>query len=146
MKKICSFPTGAINLKKYNGELIISEEAKREEINIQLAKSLVAKFVTTPHFDVTFEKMNVSFDPKNIISLDQFGTVYPTIKVIDNWGILTVENGALMSPNWNKITITPPIEINANIVKGDGWTLELNVDLYTIRKDIYTTNYFLTKK
>jgi hypothetical protein len=133
-------------LKVYNGELIINEETKREELNIQLVKSQIEKFITNQHFELQFEKMNVSFDPRNIISLDKFGTVYPTIRVTDNWGILTVQNGALMSPNWNKITITEPTETTSNIVKGDGWTLELNVDLYTIRKDIYSNNYYLTKK
>ncbi len=133
-------------LRTYNGELIISEETKREESNIQLVKSQITKFVTNPHFELLFEKMNVSFDPRNIVSLDKFGTVYPTIRVTDAWGILTVQNGALMSPNWNKITITEPIDINSNIVKGDGWTLELNIDSYTIRKDIYSANYYLTKK
>ncbi|HEX6172079.1 MAG TPA: hypothetical protein VFZ33_20490 [Chitinophagaceae bacterium] len=133
-------------LKTYNGELIISEETKREELNIQLVNSQIAKFVTNPHFELLFEKMNVSFDPRNIISLDEFGTVYPTIRITDTWGILAVQNGALMSPNWNKITITEPTETDSNIVKGDGWTLELNVDLYTIRKDIYSANYYLTKK
>ncbi len=133
-------------LKNYSGEVIISEETKREELNIQLVKFQVARFITSPHFELLFEKMNVSFDPRNIISLEEFGTVYPTIRITDNWGILTVQNGALMSPNWNKITITEPTESNSNIVKGDGWTLELNVDLYTIRKDIYSANYHLTKK
>ncbi|MBX2970400.1 MAG: hypothetical protein KF803_13610 [Cyclobacteriaceae bacterium] len=133
-------------LKMYNGELIISEEEKREEENTQLVKSLILKFVTNPHFDLLFEKMNISFDPTNIISLDNLGSVYPTIRIADNWGILTVENGALMSPNWSKITVTEPLEQDSNIVKGDGWTLELNLEQYTILKDIYTNNYYLEKK
>lgn len=133
-------------LKIYNGELIISEETKREESNIQLVKSQIEKFVTNPHFELLFEKMNVSFDPRTIISLHKFGTVYPSIRITDNWGILTVQDGALMSPNWNKITITAPTETDSNIIKGNGWTLELNLDLYTIRKDIYSANYHLTKK
>ena len=63
----------------------------------------------------------------------------------DNWGILEVENGALMAPNWNKITITPPIETNEGIIIGDGWTLELNTDLYTIEQEPSTGNYFLNR-
>ena len=143
---VISLQTDPSILKLYNGEQILNEEAQREETNIQLVKSQVEKFVTNPHFDLTIENISASFDPRNIIPLDEFGTVYPTIRVTDNWGILTVKNGALMSPNWSKITITEPVEISANVVKGDGWTLELNTDAYTIRKDMYTTHYYLTKK
>jgi hypothetical protein len=132
--------------KSYNGETILAEEERREKLTAELIRAQTEKFVTNPHFDLAFEKMSISFDPRNVISLDTSGTVYPTIRVTDHWGILTVENGALLSPNWSKITVTVPTDVNSNIVRGDGWTLELNVDLYTIRQDIYSKNYYLTKK
>lgn len=54
--------------------------------------------------------MNVSFDPRNIIPVEDKGTVYPQIRVTDNWGILEVTKGALMSPNWDKISVSSPVK------------------------------------
>jgi len=35
--------------------------------------------------------------------IENKGTVYPNIRVTDKWGILSVDSGALMSINWDKI-------------------------------------------
>ena len=89
--------------------------------------------------------MNVSFDPRNIIPVEDKGTVYPVIRVTDKWGVLTVEKGALMSPNWDKISITNPNQAEDKKISGEGWTLEL-VDGYMIKKDEVTGNQTLVKK
>lgn len=89
--------------------------------------------------------MSVSFDPRNIMPIEDKGTIYPNIRVTDVWGILTVENGALMSQNWDKISITNPVKTEDKKIIGDGWTLELT-DAYTIEKDSTSGNYKLIKK
>jgi len=89
--------------------------------------------------------MNVSFDPRNIVPIEDVGTVYPTIRVTDNWGILEVNNGALMSKNWDKISISSPVTITDQKVEGDGWILTLNAN-YTLHKEEETNNYRLVKK
>ena len=73
-----------------------------------------------------FENMSISFDPINIVPIENIGTVYPTLRVTDNWGILTVENGSLLSADWKNVKVSEPIEINDKTIKGDGWILELN--------------------
>lgn len=88
--------------------------------------------------------MNVSFDPRNIIPIEDKGTVYPNIRVTDLWGILTVENGALMSSNWDKISISNPARTEDKKIFGDGWILELT-DGYTIEKDGASGNYKLKR-
>lgn len=128
----------------YNGKTIIKEEAEREERTQKLIAEYKLKFIQQPHFEIRFEKMNVSFDPRNIIPLEDKGTVYPNIRVTDLWGILTVENGALMSPNWDKISISNPVKTENKKISGDGWILELS-DGYTIIKDKDSGNYKLVK-
>lgn len=86
--------------------------------------------------------MNVSFDPRNMVPIEDKGTVYPNIRVTDKWGILTVENGALMSPNWDKISISNPTQTTDKKISGDGWTLELS-NGYTVEKDQTSGNYKL---
>ena len=136
--------TGLI-LDKYDGEKIISEETQREEKTKQLIILLKNKFITQPHLVLNFEQMNVSFNPGNIMPLEDKGTVYPNIRVTDNWGILTVEHGALMSPNWDKISVSAPVTNEKNKISGDGWTLELK-EGYSVIKDENSGNYKLIKK
>ncbi|MCW1962635.1 hypothetical protein [Chryseobacterium viscerum] len=128
----------------YNGKAIMKEEAEREEKTKKLIAEYKLKFIQRPHFEIKFEKMNVSFDPRNIVPLEDKGTVYPNIRVTDLWGILTVENGALMSPNWDKISISNPVKTENKKISGDGWTLEL-ADHYAIVKDESNGNYKLIK-
>lgn len=137
--------TADLTLNQYNGEVIISEEKTREEKTKKLIAEYKSKFIIQPHFELVFEQMNVSFDPRNIMPIQDKGTVYPNIRVTDNWGILTVNNGALMSSNWNKISITIPLKIEDNNISGDGWTLELK-DGYSVTKNENTGNYELAKK
>ncbi len=128
----------------YNGSSIFESEKIRAEKIKQQKIAYLKKFVEDAHFDIAFEKMNVSFDPRNIFPLENKGTVYPNIRVSDQWGILTVENGALMSPNWNKISISAPLSITPKIISGDGWKLELT-DGYEAVKEEHSGNYKLRK-
>lgn len=132
-------------IDSYNGETIIQEETTREEKTKQLIAEYKSKFIEQPHFEIEFEKMNVSFDPRNIIPIEDKGTVYPNIRVTDLWGILTVKKGALMSSNWGKISVTNPTGTDGRKIIGDGWTLELT-DGYMVEKDEANGNYKLSKK
>lgn len=129
----------------YNGKAILQEETEREERNKRIVAEYKLKFIEQPHFEVKFVKMNVSFDPRNIVPIEDKGTVYPNIRVTDVWGILTVEKGALMSPNWDKLSIANPIQTEGQKITGDGWILEL-ADGYALEKNSVSGNYKLIKK
>lgn len=129
----------------YNGAAIAQSEKIRAEKIQQQIQAYLKKFIQDPHFEISFEKMSVSFDPRNIFPLENKGTVYPNIRVSDTWGILTVENGALMSPNWNKIVVSPPLSFTPEIITGDGWKLELKPG-YEATKEEASGHYKLRKK
>ncbi len=132
-------------LPQYKGELIKKEEnARMEKANARIAEYKL-KFITLPHTELRFEKMNVSFDPRNIVPVEDKGSVYPSIRVSDNWGILTVENGALMSTNWDKIAVALPTKTDGRKISGDGWVLELN-EGYILQKNMSTGNYELMRR
>lgn len=133
------------NSATYNGKQITQEEDKREEEIKKVQVAYKKQFIESPHVELGFEQMNVSFDPRNIMPLEEYGTVYPNIRVTDNWGILTVEHGALMSPMWDKITVSVPISIGEKKVTGDGWVLELN-EGYSLEKNNKDGHYRLVKK
>lgn len=132
-------------LTLYDGKTIVQEEEARETRRKKLVSEYKIKFIEQPHFELKFEQMNITFDPRNIMPVEDKGTVYPNITVTDLWGILEVENGALMSPNWDKISLTIPIRIEGKEITGDYWTLKLTEN-YRIKKDETTGNFTLVKK
>ena len=74
---------------------------------------------------MVFLNMRISFDPSNLIPLDDMGTVYPNLRISDEWGILTVENGALVKSDWSGVVLEAPQTVAERRAVGDGWTLEL---------------------
>jgi len=129
----------------YNGDAIEREEVSRETRIAQQIHHYKQIFLEEPHFDIFLERMNMSFEYQNISSLEDKGVVYPVIRITDVWGILDVKNGALISPEWNKATISAPTVLQEKILRGDGWELELDEN-YFVQKDDITGNYFLKKK
>jgi hypothetical protein len=67
------------------------------------------------------------------------------MRITDNWGILTVTGGALLSKNWDKVTVCEPAVMNSEKISGEGWTLELN-HAYKVEKNLSGRNYSLKKK
>ena len=129
----------------YNGKIIIQEETEREEKTIKMINEIIQKFIELPHFELQFENMSITFDPNNIMPIENYGNYYLNIRIIDLWGTLIVENGALMSLNWDKIFIANPVKTENNKIIGEGWTLDLKDD-YIIEKEETTGNYKLSKK
>jgi hypothetical protein len=130
---------------QYGSIDITDEETTRQAANQKRVDDLKKKLILDSHLDLFFEQMQVSFNPTEVISLDEHGTVYPEIRVTDKWGILTVTSDALMSPSWNKITVTHPDKIEGRLAAGAGWTLELNTDRYELVKDA-NGNFLVSKK
>lgn len=119
----------------YGYQRIENEEMEREKKRIEKIAKLKDKFIEGPTLELSFLHMNISFDPRNITPLENLGTVYPNLKIIDDWGILTVENGALMASDWSKVIVTAPTLIEDGIVEGDGWKLELEPKWMVIQRD-----------
>jgi hypothetical protein len=131
--------------EKYNyAQITAKEKVREDEINKKITyyKNL---FTNAPCLKLVFEKMNVSFNPSNIVPLDSLGTVYPTIRVTDKWGILDVTEGALMAPNWKYIIVSNLINTTTQSITGKGWTLTLNEN-YKIVEQTDTGNYVVEKK
>lgn len=113
--------------KAYNIEQITESEEKRELKRQELVKTYKARFLGDSIIRISLENMSIGFNPSNLMPLDSFGTVYPNIRITDNWGILEVDScGALMSPDWRRVTISYPAMISDTLIAGRGWRLRLN--------------------
>ncbi len=129
----------------YGGNRIENEENKREEdIKLKTAE-YKARFIENPHLEITLEKMSISFDALNIFPLEGLGSVYPAMRLTDSWGVLTVNDGALLGPNWKKVTVSKPLEIREGKVTGKGWVIDLEPG-YEVVKNNDNDNYTIKKK
>lgn len=114
----------------YAGDSLRASEAERDNRRQKRLAEHRARFIDGPIlvFQLT-EKVSYGFDPNNVESLDDLGTVYPTLQVSDAWGILEVTGGALMileGPRVSRVQVPAPADRSKRRVQGDGWTLELN--------------------
>ncbi len=114
----------------YNGDALSIAENERERKRQQRLASYRAKLVDGTVLAIPLQKMNLQFNPNNLLPLDGRGTIYPTIRVVDLWGVLNVTQGALMNEMFTKMYVpaTPELESQSNTqsLRGDGWTLDLN--------------------
>jgi hypothetical protein len=51
-------------------------------------------------------------------------SVSATMRISSDWGVLEVQNVALLRPDWSAVSIAAPTTLGSTL-KGDGWTLEL---------------------
>lgn len=70
-----------------------------------------------------------SYNPNNVLGIDESNTVYPTMRLVDAWGVLTVTNGAWLERDATghliRARVPAPADLSARPLKGDGWSLEL---------------------
>ena len=110
---------------QYEGAALHSAEVEREKKRQQILALNLAKFVDGPILTLPFLKMHVQFDPRNLQPLENSGTVYPTMRITDDWGIFEATNGALMKADWSAVIVVAPSVSAGSSLRGDGWTLEL---------------------
>lgn len=124
------------NKEQYNYANINDSELEREKKRIINKAKYEKMFLKEPVLKLTFEKMNISFNPNNLFTLDNYGTVYPTLRITDSWGVLIVNEGALLSSNWKNVKVTQPLKISDSLIEGKGWKLELNNTWKLVRSQL----------
>ena len=109
---------------RYAGEQVFADERQRHEQHRKAEADWTAKLVTGPVLRLPFAQMNFSFDPNAVFPLPPHGSVYPSTRISDAWGVLTVEGGgALIDPNFGGVTVAAPAADGG--LSGPGWRLEL---------------------
>lgn len=111
----------------YDGAALRSVEVEREKTRQQTLVLNRAKFVDGPVLTIQLHHANIQFNPQTLQPLEKSGTVYPTMRISANWGVLEVHNGALLKSDWSAVSVVAPT-IMGTPLKGDGWTLELKPD------------------
>lgn len=131
---------------EYGYKKIVDEEMSRSSIHQSSLDEYRDKFFERTRLEIRLEDMTMSFDPTNLIPLDEDeGIIYPQIILSDNWGILTVkEGGVLLRSDWHWLVVSEPTEITDDRIMGEGWVIELN-EGYGIEEN-FEGNYILIKR
>ena len=107
-----------------DGTLRTAEEARERE---RLARQTAwrAALVDGPVLVLPLAKAGFQFNPQNLAALDVVGTVYPTLRLSDEWGELVVVEGgaALVHADHKRATVALARE-GAGLT-GKGWSLAL---------------------
>jgi hypothetical protein len=110
---------------QYEGATLRAAEIERDAKRQQLIALNLKKFIDGPLLVLPFQHMNVQFNPSNLQPLGEHGTVYPSMRISDDWGVLEAKDGALMKPDWSAVIVVAPAASTGTSLKGEGWTLEL---------------------
>lgn len=122
---------------EYNIQAIHEYECKRNEIYLEKINYYKHLFLNENMLSIRLKKMNISFNPSNIIQIDTLGTLYPDLRIIDYWGILEVDSiGALISPKWDKVIISGPKVITDTLIQGIGWRIFPNPGWRLTKREI----------
>jgi len=116
--------------RRYDAEELIARETEREERRRAIVTAARARFVDPPSLRLPVTKdFGYSFDPNNVVSLDDNLTLYTPIKVSDEWGVLECPKGAVLVQEKGLIVgaqIPAPADPAARPLVLDGCTLELH--------------------
>lgn len=110
----------------YGFDLIRDEEDVRERRRLERLIAARNQFIDGPILLIPLRQMNIEFNPSNLMPIDDAGTLYPTLRIVDVWGVLTVSEGALVSSDWRTVRVTAPVAPLDRPLRGDGWELELD--------------------
>jgi hypothetical protein len=111
--------------QSYDGDALRNRETERDLGRKRAIAEYRSRLIDGPVLAIPLRNMRMEFDPNNLQPLDSLGTVYPNIRIVDEWGILTVSKGALINSTFTQVTVSAPAD-PARPTEGDGWTLTLN--------------------
>lgn len=117
-------------ISRYEGEEIVTIETQQEQRRQHEITEARKKFLDGPVLILSLtDDVHYSYDPNNVIGIDASNTVYPTMRLVDAWGVLTVSNGAWLERDTAghvvRARVPAPADLSARPLKGEGWTLEL---------------------
>lgn len=109
----------------YDGPALRTSEQAREAKHAAQLAAYHRVLVDGPVATLRFRHMKIEFDPRTVSPLGTLGSVYPSLRVVDDWGVLEVTGGALLKADRSAVVVSAPSTTSPRIVTGEGWRLEL---------------------
>lgn len=113
--------------KGYNGDEIIALESERDAQRQSTLVNAKARFLDGAVLVLPLgPNVQYTFNPNELMAIDENTTVYPNTQITDDWGVLHVQNGALLvRDKGHLVRAQVPAPADANSLQGDGWKLNL---------------------
>jgi len=108
----------------YDDGTLRAAELKREEGRQARLAALRAKLVDGPVLVLLMRKISYQFRPQTLVPLGEDGTVYPTIRISSEWGVLEVDGDALLAKDMSAARVSAA-GVAASRLQGQGWKLTL---------------------
>ena len=115
----------------YGGERVLAQEAERERAQEAVLVEMRHLFVDGPILSLPVgQSFQYSFDPNHVQPLDDLGSVFRNVQVVDDWGRIDCSGGILLRRNADgsitSLSVPAPPRADGTLVQGDGWELSLN--------------------
>ena len=107
------------------GALRASEVRRDEERRVRLA-AFRKHLVDGPVLILPLDHTNYQFNPQTLIPLEGFGTIYPTMRLTDDWGALEVEREGALVRGAEQLATVSAVGADPSGTTGEGWSLKLN--------------------
>jgi hypothetical protein len=142
--------TARTRANEYGWSEIDSAEAARDSTRAPAMRAYRARLAGGPTITLRQSRDSLawSFDPTELVALDLHSTIYPSGNFSAPWGKLAVDTGGVLIQNdfsWIRIGAPPGATPSARLIKGDGWTLELNPG-WTLAADRSTPGSFVVER
>lgn len=137
-------PAGSVSARarKYDDGALYDSEVRRAREKQASLDDLKARLVDGPVLTLPLQRSKFQFNPQTVQPLGDWGTVYPTMRLVDEWGILTVEDGGVLVGNKRaRVSMTGAEETG---LRGKGWALTLNPG-WSLRSDVRNGDFIVTR-
>jgi hypothetical protein len=123
----CRDVAGSIAMNYDIEDIYREEEQRLKDIKEKLDEHVI-NFSEKPVVLLELESPSFDFEPENIHFLDTLGILYHTLRISDNWGKLSVDEGeCLVSNNYKYLRISAKgLKNEKNHLQGEGWQITLN--------------------
>ena len=113
-------------IARYGGVAIESEEAARAARVAALETKYTNEFVKGSTITLPMKRFSIRFNPRDIETFAQYGTVYHTLTLKAAWGTLDVSGGeAMISKDFTYVRVASPRGLEGTRLRGQGWTVTL---------------------
>lgn len=124
--RVSADDTLAPRTARYDDGTLRKTEVRRDEERQTRLAAFKARLVDGPVLSLPLKNSNYQFNPQTLIPLEGFGTIYPGMRLTDDWGSLEVErDGALVRDKPPMATVSA-VGANPAGTAGDGWQLKLD--------------------
>lgn len=109
----------------YDDGALLAHEVQRDHDKQAALAALRARLVDGPVLVLPLHHATYQFRPQDLQPLDQSGTVYPSMTLESDWGVLHVDHGGALLDSKMTVARVSAIGFDTATLKGDGWTLKL---------------------